>query len=181
VNSTIPSLLGKAEWPSVPVSLADLQVPHSVINDLILRSVWVQGSATLTLLQRRLKLPFAVLDGFFQAFRQQQLVEVKGTDGIDYTFTLTSAGRFRAAARMDVCQYVGPAPVSLHQYRTVVRAQAGVVDVTREQLRAAFHDLVLPDALLDQLGPALIAHRSLFLYGGTGSGKSSIAQRVLRI
>ena len=181
MTSTISSLLGKAEWPSVPVSLADLQVPHSVINDLILRSVWVQGSATLTLLQRRLKLPFAVLDGFFQALRQQQFVEVKETNGHDYTFTLTSAGRCKAAARMEVCHYVGPAPVSLHQYRTVVRAQAAVVDVTREQLRAAFNDLVLTDVLLDQLGPALIAHRSLFLYGDTGSGKTSIAERVLRI
>jgi hypothetical protein len=35
--------------------------------------------------------------------------------------------------------------------------------------------------LLDELGPSLIAHQSLFLYGDTGSGKSSIAQRILRI
>jgi hypothetical protein len=62
-----------------------------------------------------------------------------------------------------------------------VRAQAAVVDVTRDRLRCAFDDLVLPDALLDQLGPSLIAHESLFLYGDTGSGKSSIAQRILRI
>jgi hypothetical protein len=40
---------------------------------------------------------------------------------------------------------------------------------------------VLPDELLDQLGPSLIAHQSLFLYGHTGSGKTSIAQRILRI
>jgi len=35
--------------------------------------------------------------------------------------------------------------------------------------------------LLDQLGPSLIGHQSLFLYGGTGSGKTSIAERILRI
>jgi hypothetical protein len=31
---------------------------------------------------------------------------------------------------MEVCQYIGPAPVSLHEYERVVRAQAAVVDVT---------------------------------------------------
>jgi len=41
--------------------------------------------------------------------------------------------------------------------------------------------LVLPDGLLDQLGPSLIGHQSLFLYGGTGNGKTSIAERILRI
>jgi predicted ATPase with chaperone activity len=53
--------------------------------------------------------------------------------------------------------------------------------VSRESLRQAFDDLVLPDGLLDQLGPALIGHQSLFLYGGTGNGKTSIAERILRI
>ena len=40
---------------------------------------------------------------------------------------------------------------------------------------------MLPDGLLDQLGPSLIGHQSLFLYGGTGNGKTSIAERILRI
>ena len=159
----------------------DLEIPHSIVNDLMLRSLWVQGSVTLTSLQRSLKLPYDVLDSFFQTFRQQQLVEITNTTGRDYTFKLTNAGRSQAVARMEVCQYIGPAPVSLHEYTRTVRAQAAVVDVTRDQLRRAFHDLVLPDALLDQLGPSLIAHQSLFLYGDTGSGKTSIAQRLLRI
>ena len=53
--------------------------------------------------------------------------------------------------------------------------------LSRDSLRQAFHDLVLPDELLDQLGPSLIGHQSLFLYGGTGNGKTSIAERILRI
>ena len=53
--------------------------------------------------------------------------------------------------------------------------------MSRESLRQAFDDLVLPDGLLDQLGPSLIGHQSLFLYGGTGNGKTSIAERMLRV
>jgi replication-associated recombination protein RarA len=40
---------------------------------------------------------------------------------------------------------------------------------------------VLPDGLLDQLGPSVIGHQSLFLYGSTGNGKTSIAERLLRV
>src|SRR5579872_721124 len=101
--------------------------------------------------------------------------------GNDYAFTLTSNGRAQATARNEVCQYVGPAPVSIQEYQRVVMAQAAQVKLSRESLRQAFQDLVLPDTLLDQLGPSLIGHQSLFLYGGTGNGKTSIAERILRI
>jgi predicted ATPase with chaperone activity len=132
-------------------------------------------------LHEALKLSFPVLERVFHQFRQQQLLDVKGMLGNDYSFTLTSAGRALATARNEVCQYVGPAPVSIQQYHEVVRSQAARIKLTRDGLRRAFHDLVLPDALLDSLGPSLIGHQSLFLYGGTGNGKTSIAERILRI
>jgi len=62
-----------------------------------------------------------------------------------------------------------------------VRLQATEVEITREALRAAFSDMVVPDSLLDQLGPALIEQSSIFLYGPAGNGKSSLAERLLRV
>jgi predicted ATPase with chaperone activity len=35
--------------------------------------------------------------------------------------------------------------------------------------------------LLDQLGPALISQNSIFVYGPTGNGKTSLAERMLRV
>src|ERR1022692_4280289 len=168
-------------WPVVPDRLDDLGVPRSVVADLVLRYLWLHGSGTLALLNETLKLSFPVLEILFHQFRNQQLLEVKGMTGNDYSFSLTAGGRIQAAGRNEVCQYVGPAPVSIQQYQKVVKAQAAHVRVSRESLRLAFDDLVLPDGLLDQLGPALIGHQSLFLYGGTGNGKTSIAERILRI
>ncbi|HEY1412606.1 MAG TPA: hypothetical protein VGF36_10715, partial [Rhodopila sp.] len=149
--------------------------------DLVLRYLWLHGSGTLARLNETLKLSFPVLETVFHQFRNQQLLEVKGMTGNDYSFSLTAGGRAQAAGRNEVCQYVGPAPVSIQQYQKVVKAQAAHVRLSRESLRQAFDDLVLPDGLLDQLGPALIGHQSLFLYGGTGNGKTSIAERILRI
>ena len=168
-------------WPVIPDRVEDLGIPRSLVTDLILRYLWLHGSGTLATLNTALKLSFPVLEVMFHQFRQQQLLEVKGMLGNDYSFTLTSAGRVLATARNEVCQYAGPAPVSIQQYHQVVNSQAAHVKLSRESLRRAFHDLVLPNGLLDALGPSLIGHQSLFLYGGTGNGKTSIAERILRI
>jgi len=165
----------------IPDRLQDLGIPRSMVTDLILRHLWLHGAGTLASLNTALKLSFPVLETLFHQFRQQQLLEVKGMLGNDYSFTLTGTGRALAAARNEVCQYSGPAPVSIQQYHQVVKSQAAHVKLSRESLRRAFNDLVLPNELLDQLGPALLGHQSLFLYGGTGNGKTSIAERILRI
>ena len=167
--------------PNIPDRLEDLGIPRSMVSDLILRYLWLHGSGTLAMLNETLKLSFPVLEVMFHSFRQQHILEVKGMLGNDYAFSLTGAGRTLAAARNEVCQYVGAAPVSIQQYHQVVKAQTAHVRLSRESLRQAFEDLVLPDNLLDALGPSLISHQSLFLYGGTGNGKTSIAERILRV
>jgi hypothetical protein len=179
--SAAPQIARPDYWPIIPDRIEDLGIPRSVVADLVLRYLWLHGAGTLAILHESLKLSFPVLETLFHQFRNQQLLEVKGMLGNDYSFTLSVSGRAAASARNAVCQYVGPAPVSIQQYQKVVRAQAAKVRLSRESLRRAFDDLVLPDGLLDQLGPALIGHQSLFLYGGTGNGKTSIAERILRI
>src|SRR5262245_3316045 len=176
-----PKISRQECWPRVCDRVEDLGIPRAVVNDLVLRYLWLHGSGTLGTLHDTLKLSFPVLETIFHAFRQQQLLEVKGMVGNDYSFTLSAAGRNLASSRNEVCQYVGPAPVSIQEYHKVVKQQAAQVRLSRESLRRAFDDLVLPDGLLDQLGPSLIGHQSLFLYGGTGNGKTSIAERILRI
>jgi hypothetical protein len=167
--------------PIVPDRIEDLGIPRTMVADLFLRYLWLHGTGTLSALHRRLMLSFPILETLFHQFRQQQLLEVKGMVGNDYSITLTSSGRALASARSEICMYVGPAPVSIQQYHEVVKAQTPRIQLSRESLRQAFNDLVLPDTLLDSLGPSLIGHQSLFLYGGTGNGKTSIAERILRI
>ena len=180
-SAPAPQIARQECWPVIPDRLEDLGIPRSIVSDLILRYLWLHGAGTLGALHEALKLSFPLLEGVFHQFRQQQLLEVKGMTGNDYSFILTAAGRNLASARNEVCQYVGPAPVSIQDYARVVRAQAAKVRLSRESLRRAFEDLVMPDGLLDALGPSLIGHQSLFLYGGTGNGKTSIAERILRI
>jgi hypothetical protein len=106
---------------------------------------------------------------------------VKGMLGNDYQFSLSAAGRQLAGERFQVNQYAGACPVSLRDYHGATKAQAAHVEVDRRRLKSCFSDLVISDRLLDDLGPALISQSSIFLYGPSGNGKTSVAERMLRI
>jgi len=182
---TIPDVLAPAQtaafWPVPPEDLADLDISSGLLQDLFIRTVREEGQSSLGSLKDRLKLTYMVLERAFRHLRQQAYLDVKGIQGSDYYFGLTATGKALAAERSALCAYAGPAPVSLAAYNRAVRAQTAHVRICRDTLRQALGDLVLTDALLDQLGPALISQRALFLYGPTGNGKTSLAERLLRV
>lgn len=170
-----------AYYPSAPRDIDELTIPRSLVTDLMLRHLRMQGVSSLRSLSALMKLSSPVLHSLFDQLRTQQLIEVKGSTGLDYSFSLTEAGRNLAAERSEMSRYTGAAPVSLAEYTYAVRAQVPEVKVNRSGLRSALSDLVVPDSLLDQLGPALVSQRSLFLYGPTGNGKTSYSERIVRI
>jgi len=94
---------------------------------------------------------------------------------------LSQAGKQLASDRFQISQYAGAAPVALRVYNAAARAQSAKIQIDRQALRTAFSDLVVTDRMLDQLGPALISQSSIFLYGPSGNGKTSIAERMLRV
>jgi predicted ATPase with chaperone activity len=164
-----------------PKTIDELGLPRSMVTDLVLRFAREHGTVSLSALSRALRLPYTVVNALFQALRQQQLVVVTGTAGNEYFFSLTSNARELAAERVEYCRYAGPAPVPLNQYAEVIRSQRPTIRPTQRQLRDAFADLVLPDKILDQIGPALISGRPLFIYGPTGNGKTSIVERFSQV
>lgn len=161
--------------------MEDLHLPESLILDLVLRRMLLEGFASLQSLSKNLRLSLPVVDRAFRHLRSQQLLEVKGMLGNDYQFILSRAGKDLATDRFQISQYAGAAPVSLTDYHAATRAQSADVHVDRKALRSALSDLVVTDRLLDQLGPALISQSSIFVYGPSGNGKTSIAERMLRV
>jgi hypothetical protein len=167
--------------PGVPQTFEDLGISQSLVLDLVVRRLLLEGFSNLQSLSNTLKISVPVLNIVFTHMRQLQLVEVKGMLGNDYNFTLSQAGKMLAGERFQISQYAGAAPVSLKDYHAATKAQAAQVRIDRKILRSAFSDLVVSDALLDQLGPALISQNSIFVYGPTGNGKTSLAERMLRV
>jgi hypothetical protein len=167
--------------PKTPLKPEELDIPESMAEDLILRYLYTKGGSSLRELSRSLKLSFPLLHALFQRMRQLQLFEVTGMEGNDYMFTLSGLGREQAAKRFLVCHYIGPAPVSVSAYNAAVRNQNTRPIIDRATLKMAFSDLVLTSRFLDELGPALISRKSIFLYGPTGNGKTSVVSRLSRL
>jgi hypothetical protein len=167
--------------PPVPQNFADLGISESLVLDLMLRRMVIEGFSSMTGLSHSIRVSLPIVDLVFKHMRQQQLVEIKGMSGNDYQFVLSAAGKQLAGERFQVSQYAGACPVSLNDYHAATKAQSARISVDRRLLRQAFSDLVVSDKMLDQMGPAIISQTSIFVYGPTGNGKTSLAERMLRV
>jgi hypothetical protein len=164
-----------------PGHLGDLGVGEGLVTDLFLKHAYNAGNCTVRGLAAVMHLTVDIVELIFRRLISQQFIEVRGTCGDDFAFVLSHAGKSAAIERSQISRYVGPVPVSLANYESAVRSQVARTRLNRARLIQAFEDLTLPPDLLNQLGPALVAQKSMFLYGPSGTGKSSLAERVLRI
>jgi hypothetical protein len=176
-----PAKTGLTVVPKAPKDIEELDIPLSLVEDILLRHMYTRSIVSTTMLSKSLKLSFPVVQNVFQRLRQQQLFEVTGMKGNDYHFTLSGIGRELAAKRFNISHYSGPVPVSVKGYNAVVKAQTTTLKTNRAYLKKAFSDLVLTNNFFDQLGPALISQKPIFIYGPTGNGKTSIANRLIRV
>jgi predicted ATPase with chaperone activity len=115
--------------------------------------------------------------------KAQQHIEIVGGALIwraSYRFRITDAGRTRAALLLEASHYVGIAPVPFEQYRRYMMnfGKSAPRAGTRDRVRDAFMHLVISQRVLDQLGPAINAGHSMFVYGPPGNGKTVISQAI---
>jgi hypothetical protein len=174
--------LSPPEWlPGPPSMFGEMDVPEQMLIDIALRHVYLRNVCTIQLLADLMKLSLELAEALFRRLTDQQYLEVRRMTGDDYVFSLSSAGRRLAVERAATLRYAGPVPVSLAAYMASVRRQTARVRATRATLQEAFHDILVSDALIDALGPALISQSAIFLYGPSGTGKTTIAERLLRV
>ena len=164
-----------------PDRLEDLGVSENLVSDLFLKHAYSAGTCTIQGLSKTLCLPVHLTEQLFRNAKARQFVDVRGTQGEDFLFVLSQTGKTVMMERMQISRYTGPVPVSLPAYETAVRAQVARTRLTLDRLSKAYEDLTLAPDFLARLGPALVAQTSMFLYGPSGTGKSSLAERVLRI
>jgi predicted ATPase with chaperone activity len=171
--------------PEAPESLEDVRLPYYVLEGIVLRSVYYRRELSGGKIAEELGLPYyGVVEPVLESMRNSRLLEITGGElsSISYQFAITDLGREMAHKSMQLTTYTGTAPVSLEEYVRGMQQQSfsGKV-VDWESLRKAFSDLIFDEGILAQVGPAINSGRSLFLYGPPGNGKSSIAERLVRV
>lgn len=171
--------------PESPQTVEDTGLDLFFIADLVLKHTLFLGDFTLAELIDRVKLPANIMDQAIEELRREHFVKVKGASlysKSSYQYSITEPGIRRASALLDVSRYVGPAPVSLDDYRDMVDLQTvRSLLVSQERVQQVFSHLVVSDRLLHRLGPALSSGKEIFLYGPPGNGKTSIAETIAEL
>ncbi len=152
------------------------------LAELTLKHILFMGEFKFADIAERLKLPVSIVDPVAEFLQRNKFVEVRGANQYlrsAYRFTLTDLGRKRAAELLEICGYIGPAPVPLADYRKMTVSQTVKnINVTQETLKEAFSNLVVSERTMKRLGPAIISGKSIFLYGPPGNGKSAFAEAI---
>ncbi|MCE9547144.1 MAG: AAA family ATPase [Planctomycetia bacterium] len=175
-----PPSTGDDFTPLVPKSLAATGIGESQVEALVLKFLLNFGSATGREIADQVRLPFPLITELLQRMKSEQLLVYKSSTALhDYAHELTPLGCERGRRYSEVCTYFGSAPVSLADYTASIMPQSlRRQHPTANQLRRALSDLVVSRELFCQLGQALWAGTAMFLYGDSGNGKTSIAERV---
>jgi predicted ATPase with chaperone activity len=176
----VPSVL---PHPAGPTTLEEAGLSQDLLVQLALKHLHFAGELSGNDVARRMGVRLSVIEPALSHLRSQHHVEVVGgtmTGAGSFRYRITDAGRTRVAIFLEHNQYVGPAPVPLAQYRRYMNEWHRHVPhaATRERVSEAFGQLVVSDKVKDQLGPAINAGHSLFVYGPPGNGKTVISQAI---
>ena len=169
--------------PPSPKTLSDIELPMVMMRDIVLKTMFRKTIDLVSELSQAICLPIPITQELVDLAREQKLLEATGTlnanNGNEMGYQLTDQGKSRALDALAQSEYFGAMPVPLHIYREQVKRQSiRNIQVTRDQLIAAMGHLILPPELLDHLGPAVSAGRSILMYGPPGNGKSSISNGI---
>jgi predicted ATPase with chaperone activity len=165
-----------------PSSLKALQIPQNLIIDILLRLFYNEGNLTIRRIIDVLKVPM-VIEELIKLMTSEKLIKVQSGDPgmgiLGYVYNLTENGENRARASMDRSLYIGPVPVPIQLYNQIIELQtANSRHVEPEKVIEALSDMVLPDGFHRKIGPAINNAASLFIYGPSGNGKTTIAKKM---
>jgi predicted ATPase with chaperone activity len=165
-----------------PQTLHEAGLSHDLVIQIILKTLHFSGELTGTEIAKRVGLPFLAIEPVLGVIKQQHQCELSGgvLGGPSFRYRITDTGRTRAMLFLEQSHYVGFAPVPLAQYCRYMHDfyRNSRRRVGRQAVREAFSHLVIANHVLDQLGPAINAGHSMFVYGPPGNGKTVISQAI---
>jgi len=169
--------------PPQPKSLQEVGLTMVMMRDILLKTMFRMNLEQVGQLSKVMALPIPLLQELMDIARDQKLVQAMGTMSAtassEMGYQLSDAGKARALDALSQSEYYGSLPVPLEDYQAQVKRQSiKNIMLDRQKLMGAMGHLILPDELLDHLGPAVGSGRSILMYGPPGNGKSSISNGI---
>ncbi len=166
-----------------PQNVEQTGLDFGLLLDLCVKCIYYSGRPMARDLAAQMALPFYIVDELLDFLKREQYCEIVGSDGgladQGYRYALTAKGTEKAEEVLRRGQYVGAAPIPFDQYVDILGQQSvGALSVDRATVERALSDLVLTEATLDSIGPAINSSKSVLIYGNSGNGKSTIAAAI---
>ncbi len=170
--------IGDALAPEAPFSLRDSGIDPDTLADLTLKLAHTVPQFTAEWATQRLCLPLGKVEELLDQLKTDKMIEILGQDeALNYRFAITGRGGERARRLLEICGYIGPAPVSLEAYSAFLDWQfRHLPAVSLQKVAAAISELVLSEQAVQIAGLAASSGRSLLLYGPPGNGKTSVGR-----
>jgi predicted ATPase with chaperone activity len=172
--------VGDLVAPRAPKEITGAHLEEGALTDLAVKLGYTAARFSTEWVARQLHLSMPLADEVLvQLCRDGLAEEVMKTAQGRCHYRITQRGREHGTRLLEVCGYIGPAPVSLEAYAAMLRWQfAHTPPVQPEHVAAALSGLILPPQAAELAGLAVSSGRSLFVFGPPGNGKSSLGRQI---
>lgn len=169
--------------PAIPKSIAELGLELTLMRDILLKTIFRRNLSDILDIADALCVSVPIAQDLMDNAKSANLVETLGARGASTTaslrYQLTESGRSRALDALIQSEYYGSLPVPLADFwKQTAKQGIANVSITQEALESSLSHLVLPDGMLDKLGPAVNSGKSVLFHGPPGNGKSSISNGI---
>ena len=169
--------------PPVPLLLSEIGLEMTLMTGILLKTIFRRNLSDIIDIAEALSVSVPIAQELVDEIRVNGLIETLGARDASTTasmrYQLTDSGKSRALDALQQSEYYGALPVPLADFwKQTERQKVKDVNIRREDLESSLSHLVMPDGMLDQLGPAVNSGKSILLFGPPGNGKSSIANGI---
>src|SRR5437773_1620315 len=185
VPSAVPAANSRQIEPPPPP-----EINRNLIEGMVLRLASTATRVTGYEVAEALALPFSAIEPILKALTSTNYLDALGIAQEQgpwlgrplperMSYSITKQGRVRSDQIGDAgTRYMGPAPVSMQEYKAVLAeaAKPGTLDLVKVSL--ALRGIELAPGVMEAVRAAVNSRSSIFIYGAPGNGKTTLARRI---
>src|SRR5262245_42018769 len=172
--------LGDLLAPKAPVDLNAIGSEKNTLVELAVKLAGTVARFNTEWVAKELHLSLPLVRMLRERLSHEGLIEELWQTGAGSShYRIAEQGKNLAVRLMEACAYVGPAPVTLDAYSEMLKWQFANAPVVKpEHVLNALSQMVIPKKSAQLAGLAVSSGRSLFVYGPSGNGKSTLGRSI---